>query len=182
MALVVAATLGCAGAAPPAVSQPAPAPTPLTPDPRSERRTAAPETSRVSDKALFNHAGAKGPAPGSLADDDKGSPNGTGEDPGLPATPPEGEIWAVLNANSHGLQDCVGDAWRRGERLSGTMEVELTISPRGRVKSTRISSSRFKGSLVGSCAAGRIADWHFPKWRGTKPVVVVLPWVVQAVR
>jgi hypothetical protein len=143
------------------------------------------ERSRPSHAALFAPAAAthRPPVPDVRVADDASVPaTVTTVDPSAPVGPSADAIRAVLLRNRDGLGDCVAAAWRRGERLSGMMEVELVIDRRGRVRATRVLTARFRDSVVGACLTGRVESWRFSPWRGRTKAVVILPYAIEAPR
>lgn len=84
----------------------------------------------------------------------------------------------VINNNSQAISHCVADASRRGERATGKMEVEVVVDADGGVRSTRLLSEDYVGSILGSCVLRRIKEWRFDA--SGRSVTLVLPFVVEA--
>jgi hypothetical protein len=107
-------------------------------------------------------------------------------DPGSTATPnlPDGltqaAIAQVFSDNSQSLTLCFTESTRKGEKLSGKMEIEVTIVPDGSVSSVDIAGSEFKKTVMASCTIRRVKNWKFPRFNG-EPVTVVLPYILQPV-
>ena len=97
--------------------------------------------------------------------------------PQLPSGLTREAVEKVIGSNTPAMATCTGDAMRRGESLTGKMNVELTIKANGRVGAVRIGSAKFNGSLVGECIKRRAANWKFPSFSGDS-VTVAYPYVI----
>ncbi len=98
--------------------------------------------------------------------------------PNMPDGLSQEVIAKVIADNSSSMSLCVAEAARKGETLTGRMEMSLTVAADGRVIETRVETPRFAGSVVGACAGRRIRNWQFPRFNG-EPVTVVFPYVLQ---
>jgi hypothetical protein len=99
--------------------------------------------------------------------------------PTLPDGLSQEAIAKVLADNSSSMSLCIAEAARKGEVLSGRMEVAITVGPDGAVEAATIESRRFAGSIVGACATRRIRAWKFPAFGG-EPVTVIFPYVLES--
>jgi predicted Zn finger-like uncharacterized protein len=62
-------------------------------------------------------------------------------------------------------------------KVPGLVQVSVTISPSGRVSSTRVSG-KFAGTPTGSCVAGAVRGAHFDKFRGGA-LTITYPFVLR---
>ncbi len=98
--------------------------------------------------------------------------------PNLPSGLTVEAIFKVISDNSRSMNLCLGEAMRKGEKLSGKMEIEMTILPEGSVGEVNVSPARMAGSTMGHCTARRIKGWRFPRFNG-EPVPVSYPYLLQ---
>jgi hypothetical protein len=68
---------------------------------------------------------------------------------------------------------------KAGEKLSGKMEVEMSIAANGVVRSATIGTARFSGTTIGNCTVTTVKRWKFPRFNG-EPVTVIFPYVLSA--
>lgn len=99
--------------------------------------------------------------------------------PNLPAGLTQEAIYKVVNDNNTSMKLCYAEAARKGEKLAGKMEVQMTIDPSGDVSGADINTPEFKTSTMGQCTVRRVKTWKFPKFTG-QPVTVVFPYVLQS--
>ncbi len=99
--------------------------------------------------------------------------------PNLPDGLTPEAIYAVIAENSKSINLCFAEAMRKGEKLKGKMEIEMTIAATGMVSKVLINTARFKRSSMGSCTRKRVKQWRFPKFKG-ESVPVVFPYVLSA--
>ncbi len=99
--------------------------------------------------------------------------------PNLPEGLTQDAIYKVVNDNNTSMKLCYAEAARKGEKLAGKMEVQLTIDPSGDVTGADINTAQFKTSTMGQCTVRRVKTWKFPKFTG-QPVTVVFPYVLQS--
>ncbi len=99
--------------------------------------------------------------------------------PNLPDGLTQEAIYKVVNDNNTSMKLCYAEAARKGEKLAGKMEVQLTIDPSGDVTGADINTAQFKTSAMGQCTVRRVKTWKFPKYNG-QPVTVVFPYVLQS--
>lgn len=99
--------------------------------------------------------------------------------PNLPKGLTQKAIYEVIVENNRSMKLCVTEALRKGEKISGKMEVQLTIGATGAVSDVQILTGRFRNSTIGSCAVKRVGSWRFPRFNG-EPVAVVFPYVLSA--
>jgi len=114
-----------------------------------------------------NEAGIKLSEPGSV------------EPTTLPAGLSQEAIFAVISGNSRAMGLCLAESMRKGEKLSGKMEIELTIEATGRVTDASILSGVQKSSVMATCTLRRVKGWRFPRFTG-ESVTVVYPYILQA--
>lgn len=98
--------------------------------------------------------------------------------PNLPEGLTQEAIFKVIQENVNSMKLCFAEAARKGEKLSGKMEVQLTIAATGAVTDAAINTAEFKSSTMGSCTVKRVKNWKFPRFNGD-PVTVVFPYVLQ---
>lgn len=67
------------------------------------------------------------------------------------------DILKVSSANLGTLEKCIA-----GNNLSGTIRVDLTLSPDGTVKSVEIAAGAVKGEKLRKCIIAQIKQWIFP--------------------
>lgn len=118
-----------------------------------------------------------------FADDDKQETELVLAEPDQIQTPnlPDGltreAIYKVVTDNSRSMALCIAEASRKGEMIQGRMDISITIEATGNVIEAGIDTPRFRGSVVGRCAAKRIRGWKFPRFNGD-PVTVVYPYIL----
>jgi len=99
--------------------------------------------------------------------------------PNLPDGLTEKAIGQVVADNSSSMKLCFNESMRKGEKLAGKMEMEVTIGPDGQVTDVQITSDQFRKTTMGTCTVRRIKNWRFPQYNG-EPVTVVLPYHLQS--
>lgn len=97
----------------------------------------------------------------------------------LPAGLSQEAIFGIISGNSRAMGLCLAESMRKGEKLSGKMEIELTIEATGRVSDASIMSGVQKSSVMATCTLRRVKGWRFPRFTG-EPVTVVYPYILQA--
>lgn len=94
---------------------------------------------------------------------------------------PDGLTYEVLmkqiNENSSAMKLCIAQAMRANERLSGRMDVSMTISANGRVSASKVKTARFRNSVIGECTVKTVKRWRFPRFNG-EPITVEFPYVL----
>lgn len=98
--------------------------------------------------------------------------------PNLPAGLTQEAIFKVIQDNNGSMKLCFAEASRKGEKLTGKMEIEMTIDASGTVTDAKIMTDQFKNSVMGECTLKRVKSWKFPRFNGT-PVTVAFPYVLQ---
>ncbi len=86
-------------------------------------------------------------------------------------------IQKVIKEKQSSMKLCLTEAARKGEKLSGRMEVQITIDATGKVIEAAINTEQYKGSSMGQCTVKRVMTWKFPRFNG-EPVTVVFPYVL----
>ncbi len=99
--------------------------------------------------------------------------------PNLPDGLTQEAIYKVVNDNNTSMKLCYAEAARKGEKLAGKMEVQMTIDATGEVSGADINTPQFKSSTMGQCTVRRVKTWKFPRFNG-QPVTVVFPYVLQS--
>jgi len=99
--------------------------------------------------------------------------------PNLPDGLTRDAIYKVINSNARSMSLCIAQAARKGEMLSGRIELSITIAATGRVTTATTETPRFRGSVIADCAVGRSRSWKFPRFNGS-PVTVVYPFILGA--
>jgi hypothetical protein len=99
--------------------------------------------------------------------------------PNLPDGLDKESIANVVGNNSSSMNLCLTESMRKGERLGGRMDIEVTIAPDGRVLDVNIASNQFRSTEMGRCTVRRIKSWKFPRFNG-EPVTVVYPYILQS--
>jgi predicted Zn finger-like uncharacterized protein len=99
--------------------------------------------------------------------------------PNLPEGLSQEAIYKVINDNARSMKLCLEEAFKKGEKPTGKMEVQLTIAPVGSVADAQIVTPQFRASTIASCTIRRVKGWKFPRWNG-EPVTVVFPYVLSA--
>lgn len=99
--------------------------------------------------------------------------------PNLPAGLTQEAIYKVVSDNNTSMKLCYAEAARKGEKLAGKMEVQMTIDATGDVSDAQINTPQFKSSTMGQCTVRRVKTWKFPRFNG-QPVTVVFPYVLQS--
>lgn len=87
------------------------------------------------------------------------------------------QIYKVINDNNRSMSLCYGEAARKGEKLRGKMEVQITIEGNGRVSDANVQTPKFQGTTMGDCTVRRVKNWKFPKFHGDA-ITVVFPYVL----
>ncbi|MEE8410216.1 MAG: AgmX/PglI C-terminal domain-containing protein, partial [Myxococcota bacterium] len=98
--------------------------------------------------------------------------------PNLPGGLTQDAIYKVIKENNRSMTLCMNEAMRKGEKLMGKMEIELTIAPDGSVPEARIDSPEFRNTIMASCTMKRVRHWKFPRFNG-EPVTVSYPYLLQ---
>jgi len=98
--------------------------------------------------------------------------------PNLPSGLTQEAIFKVIMENSRSMNLCLTESMKKGEKLSGKMEIILTIAPDGSVPEARIDAPEFKSTQMAACTIRRIRSWKFPRFNGD-PVTVSYPYVLQ---
>jgi hypothetical protein len=80
------------------------------------------------------------------------------------------DIMGVVDANRAGIQACGAQQ----PDLKGTLSVATTIERDGSVSAAQVTTSRFRGSPVGTCIEQKIKALKFPKF-GADPIRFNLP-------
>ena len=101
-----------------------------------------------------------------------------GPAPNLPSGLNQETIFKVITENSRSMNLCLTESMKKGEKLSGKMEIILTIAPDGSVPETKIEAPEFKSTQMASCTIRRIKSWRFPRFNG-EPVTVSYPYLLQ---
>ncbi len=99
--------------------------------------------------------------------------------PNLPDGLTQDSIFKVINDNTRSMSLCISQSMKAGEKLTGKMEVEMSIMATGRVSSASIETARFKSSTIGQCTVKTVKRWKFPRFNG-EPVTVIFPYVLSA--
>ncbi len=99
--------------------------------------------------------------------------------PSLPAGLTQEAIYKVINDNARSMKLCLEEAFKKGDKLTGKMEVQMTIAPSGAVSDAQVVTAQFRNAAIGSCTMRRVKGWKFPRWNG-EPVTVVFPYVLSA--
>ncbi|MEL6545677.1 MAG: AgmX/PglI C-terminal domain-containing protein, partial [Myxococcota bacterium] len=86
-------------------------------------------------------------------------------------------IQKVIAEKQSSMKLCLTEAYRKGEKLSGRMEVQITIDATGKVTEAAINTDKYKSSSMGQCTVKRVQTWKFPRFNGD-PVTVVFPYVL----
>lgn len=97
--------------------------------------------------------------------------------PNLPDGLTQEAITKVVTENTTSVNLCLAESSRKSERLSGKMEIAMTISPDGSVLDVHIPTPAFKNTAMAACAQRRIKNWRFPQFRGD-PITVIYPYVL----
>ncbi|MBI5509558.1 MAG: zinc-ribbon domain-containing protein [Deltaproteobacteria bacterium] len=96
----------------------------------------------------------------------------------LPSGLTQETIFKVITDNSRSMNLCLTESMRKGEKLSGKMEIFLTIAPDGSVPEVKIEAPEFRSTQMAGCAVRRIKSWKFPRFNG-EPVTVSYPYLLQ---
>ncbi|MCK5688685.1 zinc-ribbon domain-containing protein [Myxococcota bacterium] len=100
------------------------------------------------------------------------------EAPNLPEGLTADAILEVVTKNNKSMMLCTAEASRKGERLDGRMEIQITIDATGSVQKASIQSRQFSNSAMRKCTLKRIRNWKFPRFNG-EPVTVSYPYILQ---
>lgn len=99
--------------------------------------------------------------------------------PNLPAGLTQEAIYKVISDNARAMKLCLEDAFKKGEKPSGRMDVQMTIAADGSIVDAIISTERLRTSALGACTLRRVRGWKFPRFNG-EPVTVMFPYVLSA--
>lgn len=88
-------------------------------------------------------------------------------------------IGKVVESNQKAVKFCFERALKRGQQLSGRMEVEFTIMPIGTVSEVTVKTAKLKGTEFGDCVSNSVKGWKFPRFAGD-PVTVEYPFILSA--
>jgi hypothetical protein len=105
------------------------------------------------------------------------SQGGVGVDGGLDRHVIQATIAKYLNQ----VRACYEDRLRVNPGLAGTLTMDFQIGPSGRLNFAKVKSSTVGDPQVGSCLAGRMMAWEFPKPRGGVNVAVNYPFSLRPV-
>lgn len=86
-------------------------------------------------------------------------------------------IQKVIAEKQSSMKLCLTEAFRKGEKLNGRMDVQITIEATGKVTEAAINTAKYKNSSMGQCTVKRVATWKFPRFNGD-PVTVEFPYVL----
>jgi hypothetical protein len=89
------------------------------------------------------------------------------------------QISHVVEGNQKAVKFCFERAMKKGQQLSGKMEVEFTIAPTGLVAAVEIKTPKYKDTEFAECTAQAIKGWKFPRFSGD-PVAVEYPFILSA--
>jgi predicted Zn finger-like uncharacterized protein len=103
---------------------------------------------------------------------------GDGPAPNLPSGLTQETIFKVITENSRSMNLCLTESMKKGEKLSGKMEIILTIAPDGSVPDAKIEAPELKNTQMATCTIRRIKSWRFPRFNG-EPVTVSYPYLLQ---
>ncbi len=70
-------------------------------------------------------------------------------------------ITTIINKHQDAIVDCYKRVARLNPNLKGSISIQFTIEPNGRVSAVRIISSTLKNSKVESCIKRRVRSWRF---------------------
>ncbi len=70
-------------------------------------------------------------------------------------------ISAMVNKHQDAIVDCYKRVARLNPNLKGSISVQFTIEPNGRVSAVRILQSTLKNTKIESCISRRIRSWRF---------------------
>lgn len=82
-------------------------------------------------------------------------------------------VQQVVRENRRSISLCYGQSLKRGARLDGRLEVEVTVEPNGSVSAAEISVARLRKSELGRCVSETVARWRFPPFAGDARQVIV---------
>ncbi|MEK7703356.1 MAG: AgmX/PglI C-terminal domain-containing protein [Myxococcota bacterium] len=99
--------------------------------------------------------------------------------PNLPAGLTPEAISQVISDSNRAMSLCFAEAMRKGEKLVGKMEIQLSIEATGQVIDAQIMTPQFRTSQMGACTLRRVKTWRFPRFNG-EPVTVAFPYVLAA--
>lgn len=99
--------------------------------------------------------------------------------PNLPQGLTQEAIIEVIERNYGSMRLCIAESLKKGEKLSGRMDVELTIVATGAVTDVLLPAVRFRNTAMGNCTQRTMKRWRFPRFNG-EPVPVAFPFVLSA--
>ena len=76
------------------------------------------------------------------------------------------QVAKVVRAHQSAIKFCYEKELQRKPQLSGTIEINWTISPDGSVEKSRLAKSSMSDDAVEGCAARQVKQWVFPKSSG----------------
>ncbi len=79
---------------------------------------------------------------------------------------PEAVLRARLRDHRGDVSACVALVSRRGDRVPARIDVDLLITPAGRVQDVLVSSATGGTSSLARCVTARARTWSFPRARG----------------
>jgi PEGA domain len=89
-------------------------------------------------------------------------------------------IRRVVRAHIGEVRHCYNEGLLRNPALTGTVSVQFTIGPDGSVQKSEVASSTLPDAGVGTCIAGAIGMWKFPKPTGGSATVVTYPFLLES--
>jgi len=76
------------------------------------------------------------------------------------------QVAKVVRAHQSAIKFCYEKELQRKPQLSGTIEINWTISPDGTVEKSRLAKSNMGDDAVEGCASRQVKQWVFPKSSG----------------
>jgi hypothetical protein len=77
------------------------------------------------------------------------------------------QVVLMVRNNRKAVKGCYERSLRAGERLSGKLEVRMTVATNGIVLATEVITPDFVSTTLGRCVAATIKRWRFPPFEGS---------------
>lgn len=84
-------------------------------------------------------------------------------------------VTRVVRQHRRSIGRCYNRSLKRDQRLSGRLDMLVTVKPDGHVKAVQLATKQFAGSPLATCIERSISAWRFPAFAGDAAQDVLLP-------
>lgn len=89
-------------------------------------------------------------------------------------------IRRIVRAHINEVRYCYNEGLAHDPDLEGRVVVQFKIDPEGKVAESEVASSTVPNDAVGTCIAGAVERWKFPRPGDGDTAVVTYPFVLSA--